>query len=79
MGRRNLSSSSTHSLYESKISLEVMSYTLFIGISKRSSMSMKLLLILVYQKNPFIKTCGLCETKNAINNLCLKDLLYFSL
>ena len=25
MGRRNLSSSSTHSLYESKISLEVMS------------------------------------------------------
>ena len=33
MGRRNLSSSSTHSLYESKISLEVMSYTLFISIS----------------------------------------------
>ena len=33
MGRRNLSSISTHSLYESKISLEVMSYTLFIGIS----------------------------------------------
>ena len=73
MGRRNLSSSSTHSLYESKISLEVMSYTLFIGISMYA-----MLLILVYQKNPFIKTSVLCETKNASYNLCLKDLFYFS-
>ena len=40
-------------------------------------MSMQLLLILVYQKNPFIKTCVLCETKNARNNLCLKDLFIF--
>ena len=48
MGRRNLSSISTHSLYESKISLEVMSYTLFISISMR-------LLSLVYQKIPSSK------------------------
>ena len=76
MGRRNLSSSSTHSLYESKISLEVMSILFLLAFR---CMSMQLLLILVYQKNPFIKTCVLCETKNAINKLCLKDPFYFSL
>ena len=61
MGRRNLSSSSTHSLYESKISLEVMSYTLFISISM-SSMSMQLLLSLVYQK--LFLTQKMCFMRN---------------
>ena len=52
MGRRNLSSSSTHSLYESKISLEVMSILFLLAFR-----CMQLLLILVSQKSLHQNMC----------------------
>ena len=55
MGRRNLSSSSTHSLYESKISLEVMSILFLLAF--RCDVSMQLLLILVSQKSLHQNMC----------------------